>query len=241
MILIGIDDTDNAESKGTNQLAKLIAKSVSADWKCERIVRHQLLEDPRIPCTTRNGSASILLNSRSNQNSAEALISLTHCCREIIKDNFNSGSDPGLCLAPIVQITDDLIQFGYRCQFEIVDMNDAIHLADKAGIHLEGLGGTNGGMIGALAAIGLGAGGNDGRVVQIGEWFEDLTGVHSVTEINSRGVLVQSIDDDQTLSTGMVKLDKKLRPSLRNNKIVLFVKKESVSSPDHGYQAVRFQ
>lgn len=240
MVLIGIDDTDNAESPGTNQLAKAMVKAVSSNWKCERIVRHQLLQDPRIPCTTRNGAASILLSPRDNQICREEqILTLTHYCREVMKRSFAPGSDPGICVAERSQVTDKVINFGYRCQFEIVTQADAIQLADEVGIHLEGLGGTNGGMIGALAAVGLGASGNDGRVVQIGE-FEDLTGTHTVSEINSLGVLVQPIDDDQPISTGTVTFDKKLRPAVRDNKIILFVQKNSVGSIEPDYQALKF-
>ena len=241
MVLIGIDDTDNAESQGTNQLAKAMAKAVSSDWKCERIVRHQLLQDPRIPCTTRNGSASILLSPRNTTVPRDdQILTLTHYCREVMKKSFVDGSDPGFCVAQAAQITEQVIQFGYRCQFEIVKKADAIALADEVGIHLEGLGGTNGGMIGALAAVGLGASGNDGRVVQIAE-FEDFTGTLTVSQINSLGVLVQPIDDDQPISTGTVTLDKKLRPSIRDHKIILFVQKNSVGTVEPDYQALRFQ
>ena len=56
---MGIDDTDVVGSRGTNQLAKLLASSLAADLRCQRIVRHQLLDDPRVPRTTKNGSASV--------------------------------------------------------------------------------------------------------------------------------------------------------------------------------------
>ncbi|TWT58110.1 hypothetical protein KOR42_14810 [Thalassoglobus neptunius] len=242
MILIGIDDTDNAESPGTNQLAKAIAKEVARDWKCERIVRHQLLQDVQIPCTTRNGAASILLSPRFGLDEIESqMLSLVHQCRELMKRSFAPGSDPGICVTSTENVTECVRQFGFRCQFEIVSMNEAIQVADKCSIHLEGLGGTNGGMIGALAAVGLAATGNDGRVVQIGEWIDDLTGTQPIENILSRGVLVRNIDDDEPISDGTVTLDKKLRPSLRDNRIVLFVQKHRVGEASSGYQAIRFQ
>ena len=59
MIYVGMDDTDVEGSRGTNQLARSLVAALASEVRCIRIVRHQLLEDPRVPCTTKNGSASI--------------------------------------------------------------------------------------------------------------------------------------------------------------------------------------
>ena len=61
VIYVGIDDTDVVGSPGTNQLARLLVAAVAGDCRCRRIVRHQLLDDPRVPYTSKNGSASITL------------------------------------------------------------------------------------------------------------------------------------------------------------------------------------
>lgn len=241
MILIGIDDTDIVGSKGTSQLAKAIVHELAQDWICERIVRHQLLEDQRIPCTTKNGCASILIQPRSGMAvDDEQLLLLIHQIREVMKRWYLKGSDPGLCVCPYDQVDPAIVKFGYRCQFEIVTQAEAIALADEYEIHLEGLGGSNGGLIGALAAIGLGYNGNDGRVVQIGEWSEDLVGRQAITTIQSRGVQVTNIDNDESLSDGYVVLDTKLRPNMRDQRLVLFVQKFDSGSEDMTYQAVKF-
>lgn len=181
MILIGIDDTDIEGSQGTTLLAQVIVHTLANNWKCDRIVRHQLLQHDRIPCTTRNGCVSILLKPRAGGDpDADQLLLLVHEVREIMKQWFVKGSDPGLCVCPCGKIDQNIVQFGYRCQFEIVTQADALQLADTAEIHLEGLGGSNTGLIGALAAVGLGSKGNDGQVVQIGEWSEDLNSRQSI-------------------------------------------------------------
>ena len=240
MILIGIDDTDIEGSKGTNQLARAIVHEVDRDWKCERIVRHQLLQHERIPCTTQNGSASILLTPRNNQQVTEdQLLFLIHEVREVMKHWYVKGSDPGLCVAPCDKVTDQIVQFGYRCQFEIVKQSDALSIADAAAVHLEGLGGTNGGIIGALAAIGLGSRGNDGRVIQIGEWSEDLIGRQAIAAIESRGVKVRNIQTDEALKDGFVELNRKLRPNLRDNQIILFVQRHDSNADQETYQAIK--
>ena len=62
MIFIGLDDTDTLESRGTGHLARQIAAALAADYAVLGVVRHQLLRDPRVPCTKNNSSAAILLD-----------------------------------------------------------------------------------------------------------------------------------------------------------------------------------
>lgn len=47
-LLISIDDTDNIESRGTGQVAELLAEGIAAnDWgTCGPVTRHQLLIHP---------------------------------------------------------------------------------------------------------------------------------------------------------------------------------------------------
>ena len=79
-----------------------------------------------------------------------------------------------------------VVEWGLRCQREFVKQSDARQIAAQHGIHLEGLGGTEDGVIGALAAIGLMATQNDGRVIHFesdgADWY-DLTGCLDVNEI----------------------------------------------------------
>jgi hypothetical protein len=51
MLFIGLDDTDNLESRGTGYLARRIAAVLAADYALLGVTRHQLLVDPRVPCT----------------------------------------------------------------------------------------------------------------------------------------------------------------------------------------------
>ena len=52
---------------------------------------------------------------------------------------------------------------------------------------MEGLGGTNGGVIGAVAGIGLASLGNDGRFLLKGK-NRELGGIRSVSEIINAGI-----------------------------------------------------
>ena len=60
MIYVGLDDTDTLDDPGTNQLARHLVRELAGDFHGRMILRHQLLEDPRVPCTKKNGCASIL-------------------------------------------------------------------------------------------------------------------------------------------------------------------------------------
>jgi hypothetical protein len=103
----------------------------------------------------------------------------------------------------------------------------------------EGLGGTEDGVIGALAAVGLMATKNDGRVVHFGssgeDWY-DVTGCLSVEEILARGVEeIRAMDDGEPITTGMVDVGKRLRPNLRLGRVVLF----ATRCGDAAWEAVR--
>jgi hypothetical protein len=216
MILVGIDDTDTLDSPGTNQVARSIAAAIADRWRCVRIVRHQLLFDPRVPYTSKNSSASFLFEPVVHSGVDELA---TDMKAELAK-HFVPGSDPGLCVT--TKVAKDIVEFGHRCQREVVDRSAALQLADAHGIHLEGLGGTNDGVIGALAAVGLAASGNDGRVVQIGGFADDLGGPQPVERLRERGVMVVAGDSCQRVHRGIVELGKKLRPNLRAGCITLF-------------------
>jgi hypothetical protein len=77
-------------------------------------------------------------------------------------------------------------------------------------------------VIGALAAVGLAAAGNDGRVVQIGAFADDLASEQSIETLYARGVEVRLLDSDALVRNGTVDVGKHLRPSYRRRRIVQF-------------------
>lgn len=217
MILVGIDDTDMPDTRGTNHLARQLAATIGDRYRCLRIVRHQLCGDPEIPCTSKNGSASLALEPRGVHNFHWLRTTL----RDVMLREFIPGSDPGLCIAE--SVADGICEFGQLAQRETTTQSVARKIAAEAGVHLEGLGGTEGGVIGALAAVGLAVGVNDGRVIQFGDWPDDLQGVVDVSAVTSRGVVVRTLRDQRLVETGRVDLIKRLRPNLRQGRMVLTV------------------
>jgi hypothetical protein len=235
MIYVGIDDTDTLDDPGTNQLARHLVRELADAFDAKLILRHQLLEDPRVPCTKKNGCASTLFDSRAtNLNELEPFIDRL---RALIVPWCPVGSDPGLCVA--TTITPAVSEWGTRCQRDLVTKDEARQIAAENGVHLEGLGGTEDGIIGALAAVGLMAAKNDGRVIYCGasgaDWY-DVTGCLEVEDILSRGVdEVLRSDDGQPLTAGTVNIGKRLRPNYRHGRIVLFVARGEASR----WEAVR--
>jgi hypothetical protein len=217
VIYVGIDDTDVPGTPGTNQLARALAADLADRYRCAVIVRHQLLQDPRVPCTSKNSAASMLL-APSNGSALEPLVRQLQAflCRRFVE-----GSDPGLCVTATVP--EPITAFARRCQRELVTQEEARRFAVQHGVHLEGFGGTEDGVIGALAAVGLVAEGNDGRVVQIGAWPDDLTGRQDIETLRVRGVEVRCLQRGTPVRSGTVDVGKHLRPNYRQHRIVLFV------------------
>lgn len=233
MIYVGIDDTDVVDSPGTNQLARALVRHAAGQCRCVLIVRHQLLEDPRVPCTSHNGSASILLEPECHC----TIPALIDALRERMRQWFVPGSDPGLCVAEAVP--EAITEFGRRCQRELVNEWDARDLAARHRLHLEGLGGTEGGVIGALAAVGLAAAGNDGRVVHIGDWPDDLAGPQEVATLRARWVEVRAMATQQPILHGLIDVGKHLRPNYRQRRVILFV--EAADDGPAPWRAVRLK
>ena len=230
MIIVGIDDTDTLETPGTNQLAKSIVRAIANDWRCLRIVRHQLFFDPRVPYTSKNGSASITLESRGQAEPAK----LAKLWELMMQEWFVEGSDPGLCV--VETVPQEITAFGRKCQSEIMTQGMARELAAAHGVLLKGLGGTEGGVIGALAAVGLAVTGDDGRVVQHGEWPDDLSGFVSLDSLHQREIDVVDMDRSTRVTAGFVDVGKHLRPNRRNGRTVLFVRQDN-STGEPAYRA----
>jgi hypothetical protein len=222
MIFVGLDDTDMLDTPGTNKLAMHLARLLDDAYETQWIVRHQMLVDPRVPCTRMNGSVSLGLTPRGTHQLAALA---TRICEEMIAW-CPDGSDPGLCIAEDA-VPESVCEWGRRAQRELVSQDEALQIAGDAGVFLRPLGGTGGGIIGALAAVGLLATWNSGRVVHHGSHGErpfDVTGTLPAAEIRARGVdRILRMDTGETIEQGSIDLGKRLRPNLRGGRVVLYV------------------
>jgi hypothetical protein len=237
VILIGIDDTDIVGTPGTNQLARIILRRIGGFAEDSIICRHQLFFDPSVPYTSKNGSASIKLPHAD----AGDLKQLTQTIQEVMRGWFVVGSDPGLCIAE--SISEEMRAFALRCKSEVLSQDEARKVARQSGCYLEGLGGTEQGVIGALAAVGLIAGGEDGRVVQLSSWpypDEAFSGPREIDELYARGIEeIRDVKSGERITRGLVDVGKHLRPNLRSGRIVLFVDVSAIPGASAPWHAVK--
>ena len=237
-LYVGIDDTDTLDTPGTNQLARHLVRELAPDLRGRIILRHQLLEDPRVPCTKKNGCASI----EFQQIAPRSIPDVAGRLRDLILDWIPPRSDPGLAIAEAVPAA--IADWGRRAKRELLTQREAHELAASHHIHLEGLAGTQDGIIGALAAIGLMSTKSDGRVVYLASNTNDFresdqldaSGPLSVETILSRGI--DAVIDHETgepIRHGTIEVAKKLRPNYRAGRILLYAARR----PDGTYEAVR--
>jgi hypothetical protein len=222
-LLIGIDDTDNLESRGTGyrvrQLAKWLAENDLAVPK--GITRHQLLVHPEIPYTSHNSSACISIETENADDVWEA-------SREFLLREAAPGSDAGLCLAEWRSILEEVQSFGRRAKSEVLTISEAGRLAAISGIRCEGLTGTGGGVIGALAAIGLHRAGEDGRFLWL-PGLRELQGAYPVALLCSTGHIdrVCTLDGADLSPETLVEVGEWVRPVLRGGQATLFVEEQN--------------
>jgi tRNA(Ile2) C34 agmatinyltransferase TiaS len=216
ILFIGLDDTDNAESRGTGRLARQIAGALAQDFALIGVTRHQLLVDPRIPYTSHNSSAAI----RCMVPDETDLADMVDYVRALMLADFQPGSDPGLCVTA-EPVPGAVSEFGRRAQRELVAQAEARALAATTGLPLHGLGGTEDGVIGALAAVGLAATGEDGRYLLVGQ-TRNLSGLQPVEAVLAAGITAVMTVDGQYVQQGLVLADK-LRPAQRRGEPIQFV------------------
>jgi tRNA(Ile2) C34 agmatinyltransferase TiaS len=215
MLFIGLDDTDTLESRGTGHLARQIAAVLAVENSVLGVTRHQLLEDPRVPSTKKNSCAAIVLNGEGHIDAAALLARV----RALMLEDFQPGSDPGLCIAH--SVPEAVTAFGRVAQRRLVSQSEARELAAAHKIPLLGLGGTEDGVIGALAAVGLAASGEDGRYVSVG-YSRELGGLHPVSAVLEAGIAAVQTLAGEPVVDGLIQTDK-LRPARRGNRAVAVV------------------
>lgn len=188
--LLAIDDTDNLTSRGTGFLARQLALRMAEAGIAEvkAITRHQLLVDPRIPYTSHNSSACLVLHSIVDR----ATI-FDYTCRYLLAESAE-GSDAGTVLVQRADLPTQVLQFGRAAKETVLTQEDARQRIVGHQIDMAGLTGTHGGVIGALAAVGLNASGRDGRFL----WLKQLRSLSgerwTVSALEqATGVTVQSV------------------------------------------------
>ena len=191
-IYLGFDDTDSLDSEyGTGKVVRWFSNELPADCRMWGVVRQQLLVDDAIPYTSHNSSACLIIESSRNGN---LLRELAERAEKHLGRHAATGSDPGLCIAAEnVPGLAGLMEFGLACTRRVVTQDDARRAC--TGIHLTGHGGSNDGIIGAAAAVGLTAAGWYGRFIEFGH-LRRLPAELRVDELEEHGIRIMAMDRD---------------------------------------------
>jgi hypothetical protein len=223
--LIGVDDTDNLESRGTGYRVRQLADFLAEQELAQPlgITRHQLLVDPQIPYTSHNSSACLLVKADKHRKTA-----LWEACRDFLLRESAPGSDAGLCLAVWDSVNASICAFGRRAKIVVLTQLEAEQTALDYEVQLEGLTGTHGGIIGALAAVGLHREGSDGRFLWL-PGMRELSGILPVAEICARGHIdgIRPINGINLAPETLVNVGEWVRPILHGGQAILYVEEQN--------------
>ena len=229
--IIGIDDTDNLESRGTGHRARMLGLGLQEVSICRlrNITRHQLFVSPLIPYTSHNSSASLVVDNVKNP---EELIAY---CRDFLLRESAEGSDAGLCVALYETVNESVIEWGNRAKYEVLTMKDAYALAAENHMFLEGLTGEKCGIIGSLAAVGLRKEGNDGRLLWM-PGLRETTGIYKIADFYTKLEIdrIVEMNGEAADPEAFVEITDWSRPVMQGNKITLVLQKnESNEKPTY--------
>lgn len=225
-LLIGVDDTDNAEPGcvGTGRLARMLAAELCRSGLAREatVTRHQLLVHPDIPFTSHNSSACVEAGDVR-----AALGETGRAARDFLLAHPNEGANPGLCVMAPEAVPATLLQFAGRAQSEVLALDEADDVAARLDGFVWWHGETGRGRIGAMAAVALRRSGEDGRFIGL-PGLRELEGVLSVGEILARSAVerVETLAGEALAKDARIDTRGWVRPSLRGGRPVLRVRRE---------------
>lgn len=223
--LLGIDDTDNADSIGTGRLARMLAEHLDRQGLLAEssVTRHQFLVHPDIPYTSHNSSACI--EGSAGPDVREKLL---EAARTFLIDHHHAGANPGLCVCASGAVPEALWSLARRAQREVLRMEEFdVAAGGQPAAALWWSGETGQGRIGATCGVALRSRGEDGRF--IGLWgIRELEGRLRVEEILARSGVERVATEDGALLGPEVVVDTRdwVRPSLRGGRATLVVQRE---------------
>ena len=227
-LLIGIDDTDDHWSPGTGRRARALLKELAAAALGAPVAatRHQLFVDDRIPYTSHNSSACLALRSpHADPHAVRA--NIIELAGQFLERVCPPDADPGLAVAIPDCLTESaplLVDFGRRAKRDVLHTGEARELADTLGVHLSGHGGTQDGVLGALAAVGLHLSGNDGLFITL-PGIDELPTEATIDDLWSRTAIDVARDGmhRQPEQGEVIELGDWVRPVLLEGRAVLLL------------------
>ncbi|UCF95583.1 MAG: hypothetical protein JSW39_09855 [Desulfobacterales bacterium] len=218
-VYLGFDDTDTRDSLyGTGKLVRWFQSALPEGFECLGVVRQQLFVCDAIPYTSHNSAACLIAETPA----PDLLNDVIERAANHLARYAMNGSDPGLCVATELDASlESLIAFGHSCTRAVATQRQALEAAKQ--FHLSGHGGTDAGIIGAAAAVGLTVSGWSGRFIEFGD-LRNLPDKVLVSELNRMGIEVVSMERDAKLPApnDTVITNGWLRPRLLGHRPVLF-------------------
>lgn len=223
-ILLAIDDTDNLESRGTGHRARLLGRRLfDGGYASVRgISRHQLYVHPDIRYTSHNSSLCLDLE----WNVGATLEALSDIAHTFLAEHAAPGSDAAFAIMPYDEVGEDVVAYAHSAKNTVLDQDIARKLAKRVGAVLAGVTGDEGGVIGALAAIGLRKTGNDGRFVWV-EGVRELTGILTCDALLGQTGIdsIRPFEGAGPVAHERISVDPWPRPVLINHEAVLLVER----------------
>jgi hypothetical protein len=190
--VIGIDDTnDDPDGGGTSKLARDWAAAVESEGfgTTHGVTRHQLWPSPKVPATSKNRALAVAIETE------RSVLDLEDHVVDFVRANASPKANPGVGILSRHTDMPHALAFGRRAQQELLKLADAERYSTEANVMLRGLGGNRSGMIGALAALGLHAGGKDGLFIDLAG-IRALSGRVTAGQIRERSALQHVVDED---------------------------------------------
>lgn len=229
LFLIGLDDTDNLTSEDTHSLAENMGVKLEENRLCRMvsITCHQLLQDPSIAYTSVNQSVCLLVDADHN-----ARRDLELACREFLLRECEPGSNAGFCLSSWSGVSPAIVAWGEQAKTALLTRRDAISLARESSIAIAGFTGNGLGVIGALAAVGLYFGGNDGRFLWL-PGMRNLRGIHKFIDLLNICSIgrVENMRGRRPLPNDRINVSDGAYPILRDGKSLLLVEPAKKDEP----------
>ena len=223
---IGVDDTDSPSSKGTGYLTRELCKEIEANnlGKVINITRHQLFVSEKIKYTNRNKSACIEVNTTN-------LHELLNFCKEYVLRYAEPKANPVIISCLASEVSEAAIEFGKKAKSHVMNLKQAEVVLKNEGFNVVYIKKNKNGLVGALAAIGLRATGNDGRVIWVnGHELIGLVGqylageVYCETHVDS----IKTIDGFKVPINAHINFDNILiKPVFKENAVTLIVEELS--------------
>ena len=189
--VIGIDDTDTAESGGTGGLVRRLAAQARAEGagEPEGVTRHALWVSEKVSATRHNHCYALVLRSDRSVLDVEDFVV------DFVRAEAQRDADPGIAILGRHADMPHVLAFGRRSQQELMRLDWAQTFSTEANVSLRALGRDRQGSIGALAAAGLRAGGGDGYFIDL-DGQRELEGRVTASQIRERTPIEHVLNED---------------------------------------------